>query len=79
MTTICDGCVYAEWKRTTNGRLHPGKLGKCKWLAQHPLNLQIPQAFSWGGWGRRHPIPFGGIIERGKVHRDLCVFKEPAP
>lgn len=26
----CDDCVFADWRLTSNGRLHPSKEGKCK-------------------------------------------------
>lgn len=28
---ICVGCRFADWVRTSNGRLHPSGLGKCTW------------------------------------------------
>lgn len=28
---ICEGCKFANWERTSNGRLHPSGMGKCEW------------------------------------------------
>jgi hypothetical protein len=73
----CDGCKYAMWTRTKNGRLHPDKSGKCSYLKEHPLDLRIPCAFSWNiGFGKSDPAPSGGYIYRGKELRAPCEFKE---
>jgi hypothetical protein len=69
----CNGCLYAEWKRTSNGRLHPDKMGRCTYLDKHPLDLEkkLPSAFR-----PRHPLDFGlGFIERGSELPRKCAFK----
>ena len=66
MTHTCDGCRWAEWKRTANGRLHPDKTGKCKFPVKIP---KLPAAFYWMG----HSQPSGGYIERGHVLKEACV------
>lgn len=38
----CDGCKYAEWQLTKNGRLHPSGDGKCTYLRKRPLDMQRP-------------------------------------
>ena len=78
MTTTCDDCIYAEWRRTKAGRLHPSKEGKCTRLIKHPLDMRIPAAFYWGGWDNV-PTPSGGYIERGQKINKECVFKTGAP
>jgi hypothetical protein len=76
--TSCDNCIFADWQRTSNGRLHPNKQGKCTRLEKHPLDMRIPPAFYWG-WGSNYaPTPNGGQIERGEAHREKCVFKTGA-
>jgi hypothetical protein len=74
MTTLCDDCVFAEWKKTANGRLHPNKRGLCKRLYEHPLDLRIPPVFYWGVF-KTAPYPSGGYIERGKPLEEKCIFK----
>jgi hypothetical protein len=63
----CEGCKYAEWKRTSNGRLHPDKLGRCayKWVMP-----PLPQSMYFINGAH----PFGGWIERGRVLKDHCVY-----
>jgi hypothetical protein len=71
---MCNGCKYADWKRTSKGRLHPDKTGRCTYLIHHPLNLKIPVAYYWG-WNGETPRPSGGFIERDKdLNRD-CSFR----
>ena len=69
----CNGCLYAEWKRTSNGRLHPDKMGRCTYLDKHPLDLEkkIPGAFRIFS-----SLSFsGGYIERGSELARKCAFK----
>lgn len=68
----CDYCKLADWKRTSNGRLHPGKSGRCTRLDRHPIDTRLPAAFYW----LTPPVPSGGYIERGKPHRAPCIFKD---
>ena len=36
--SVCVGCVYAEWRKTSNGRLHPDGSGNCTYqLPDSPL------------------------------------------
>lgn len=70
----CDDCRFAEWKRTSNGRLHPDKSGRCKRLEQHPLDLRLPSAFWW--MSNHLPSPNGGWIERGRDLPEKCIFKD---
>jgi hypothetical protein len=46
--TICNGCKFAEWKRTENGRLHSDGSGHCKWKTE----LSLPPSAYTGGFGR---------------------------
>lgn len=67
----CEGCRFAVWKKTAAGRLHPGKSGRCTYLAQNPINFDLPASFYWLG----RPIPGGGQIERGSRLREACKFR----
>lgn len=72
--TNCDGCVFAEWNRTKNGRLHPSGDGRCK----APLpKMEIPAAFYWTVFSL-YPTPSGGRIERRKPFSNdkECSFKK---
>lgn len=72
----CDDCKLALWKRTTNGRLHPDKQGRCGWTWLPP---PIPYAFSFSyGHNGEPPKPNGGYIERGRELRRDCVCYVPA-
>jgi hypothetical protein len=71
----CETCKFAEWKRTSNGRLHPDKSGRCVRLWDHPIDYRLPAAFYWGS----NPSPNGGYIKRGEKDRSKCAFKEGMP
>ena len=72
----CNGCMFADWKRTATGRPHPDGTGRCTYLREHPLDLRLPAGFGWGYSGREAPKPTGGYIERREeLHRD-CEFKK---
>ena len=68
----CDNCDFADWDRTKAGRLHPNKVGRCKRLDVHPLNLKIPRAFYWLGG---EATPLGGFILRGENYEEPCQLK----
>ena len=67
----CDDCAYAEWKRTSNGRLHPDKSGRCKWT---PPVFLVPKAYTFSSYGSPGEPPrlSGGFIERGAKFTDDC-------
>lgn len=68
-TPNCDDCKHAVWKRTSNGRLHPDKTGRCGFEWTPP---PMPIAF-WTGWGTNSEIILsGGYIERGATHKAPC-------
>lgn len=69
----CDDCKFASWERTSNGRLHPGKSGRCTRLSIHPLDMTLPAAFYWVSMAT--PSPSGGWIERGAELKSDCDFK----
>lgn len=64
----CDGCKYANWQRTANGRLHPSKAGRCEFKVEMPA---LPAAFYWH---LREPRPAGGWIERGRQRDENCAY-----
>ena len=67
----CDTCQHAEWKRTSNGRLHPDKTGQCKFIWAPP---PLPLAFSFSYSSRGElPKPHGGYIQRGDRSYDNCL------
>ena len=71
----CDGCIYAQWQRTSNGRLHPNKTGRCTFAVKVPA---LPAAFYWH---LSEPRPAGGYIERGRQHSEQCAYyaRDPRP
>lgn len=72
----CDDCKYADWLRTSNGRMHPNKQGQCTVKKKVP----IPQSASGFLWDVRHRLENGvltiegGGIERGETLRDKCAY-----
>ena len=54
----CNGCKYAEWKRTDSGRLHPSGDGKCTYEWKLP---PLPQSMYFAGFT---PRILGGTISR---------------
>lgn len=71
---LCDKCKHADWKRTSAGKLHPDKSGKCAkamaWTAP-----PIPACSYWMGTA---PKPSGFLIERGRELGEHCVYWEQA-
>lgn len=75
----CDGCKYADWKKTSNGRLHPDKTGRCRFEWVPP---PFPAAFYFSSWSSNAgeaPRPSGGFIERGQELRRECPCREELP
>ncbi len=68
----CDGCKYADWHRTSNGRLHQNKQGSCTYKYSIP---PLPQSRYFI---RGTPESYGGQIERGRALKDHCVYYAPA-
>jgi len=58
----CNECKYADWNRTTSGRLHPSGDGFCT----YKLTPQIPNAFSI--------IKVGGGISRRRTYNIRCPY-----
>lgn len=68
---ICDECIWAEWKRKSNGGLHHDGSGRCSFPI--PI-IEVPQAFYWIGTSA--PRPSGGYIERKKEFDDCKFYKK---
>ena len=60
----CTRCTFAEWKRTSSGRLHPSGDGRCTW--NECANWRIPAAFYYADETDKRvaPAPCGGYINR---------------
>jgi len=66
----CLECKYANWKRTTNGRLHPSGDGMCTYEVTMP---KLPKAKSFF----YRPALFGGDINRkNQVYVDCPCFEK---
>jgi len=79
--SVCDGCKFANWKRTSNGRLHPDGSGKCKWQ----VKIALPPSANTGGYGRDFSqldstlTLYGRHIWRSACDRySVCAVREPA-
>lgn len=72
MNSGCDDCAHAVWKRTSNGRLHPSKVGRCGFVWEPP---PIPKAFYFNGPNK----PSGGYIERGSNQITDCPCHSSEP
>jgi hypothetical protein len=64
----CEGCKYAEWKRTRTGALHPDKSGRCTFKVSIPI---LPACRSWM-WGVTPSFTTDGYISRGSEFNDHC-------
>jgi len=54
----CEGCKYAEWKKTEDGRLHPSGKGVCGYKYE---TAAIPASMFWPH-SETAPSPYGGYI-----------------
>lgn len=70
----CNGCHYAEWKRTGANRLHPSGDGRCVYQIKLPV---APAAFYWYGLGGKCPMPSGGFISRKETFDEHCPCFKP--
>jgi hypothetical protein len=65
----CNGCKFADWKRTVSGKLHPSGGGKCAYeYVPRPLPASM---YYWLGSGNK---PFGGYINRREELNERCVY-----
>lgn len=63
----CKDCGYANWYRTSSGKLHPSGDGKCEFKWKLP---PIPQAF----YLLKSNSLCGGYISRKKELNDHCAY-----
>jgi hypothetical protein len=68
----CNGCIYAEWNRTKNGRLHPGGDGVCRY---EYVITELPASMYWTPVSST-PQPKGGFINRKEELKKPCVYYE---
>lgn len=71
----CVGCKYAEWRKTSAGRLHPSGGGKCKYPIEKEFQL-LPAAFFWVS--AKPPISGGYISRRQLLETDCPFYEKPA-
>lgn len=64
----CTNCKYAEWDRTTAGKLHQAGTGKCTYPYKIP---KLPVSMFWISGV---PVPYGGYISRKEELKDDCVY-----
>jgi hypothetical protein len=62
----CNGCALAEWQRTTSGRLHPSRVGRCTWT--------MPVPNSYNAWYSRESTLSGGHIVRNYTYQQDCPY-----
>ncbi len=70
----CEGCKFADWERTTTGRLHPSGDGQCRYNYKLP---QLPGSMFWPH--DREPEPLGGRINRREKLWHPCGLFQPEP
>ena len=63
----CNGCKYAIWRATANGRLHPSGDGRCAYQYKIP---PVPSSFYFIS----EPHPCGGHISRKRELKDHCAY-----
>lgn len=71
----CDECKYADWKRTSSGRMHPDKSGRCliKKVVKLPECLVATSSYRTYG---DEVVVKGGYIRRGRTF-DRCAYYGP--
>ena len=69
----CMGCKHAQWKKTSNGRLHPSGDGQC--LFEYKIPPLPASRYIVGGM----PIVSGGSIERKGAYKDHCPYYSGTP
>jgi len=63
----CRDCKYAEWDRTSKGRLHPSGSGRCTFKVKVP---PLPASMYWIGTTK----PAGGYINRQGELLEHCAY-----
>lgn len=63
----CTDCVYADWKKTAAGKLHPSGDGKCTNVVKLP---KLPEEFYF----INEPHIYGGSINRRNELKVDCVY-----
>ena len=63
----CNDCIYAEWKRTKAGRLHPSGDGRCTYPIKIP---KLPPCYYF----LHYPNPLGGYINRRTELKEHCTY-----
>jgi hypothetical protein len=61
--TICEGCKFAEWVLTSNGRRHPSGQGKCTWEKTFHIAASALRPGAYSDMGEPFTIK-GGWIDR---------------
>ena len=69
----CIGCIYANWKRTAKGNLHPSGDGRCEYPWVPP---PLPASMYFLSFSE--PKTYGGHINRHKDATD-CPTREVKP
>jgi len=73
--TDCKLCKYAQWHKTSNGRLHPSGDGVCTYEVKLPV---LPAAKYWTGSSK--PSTTRGFIFRHRPMKVVCpCFEATAP
>ena len=63
----CTDCVFAEWKRTVSGKLHPSGDGRCTFEYKFP---PLPESMHF----ITKPYVSYGSINRKTELNDHCVY-----
>ena len=66
----CTYCKYAEWKKTSSGKLHPSGDGRCTYEVVIP---KLPASKRWATSGSL-PMPTHGFINRREELKEDCVY-----
>jgi len=63
----CNGCKFADWKKTDGGKLHPSGDGRCTYEYKVP---ELPACMYW----INEQKPCGGRINRRVELKDHCAY-----
>lgn len=69
----CDDCKFANWYRTSNGRLHPNKAGRCTFSKKVYLPISASYSLMREADLEGAISIKGGTIWRGE-DRNFCAY-----
>lgn len=82
--SVCVGCRYASWDKTTTGRRHPDGGGQCTWSVTVPFAESVPRFGMPKDAQESHKLKIsGGRIQywesKFRIGEVTCLVKMTSP